>query len=268
MTAVVTRIPPAASYEALAPFYDRFTAHHDYELWTTALVDLARRHGLAGDRVLDAGCGTGKSFLPLLERGFRVTACDHSQAMLDVAARKAHGRAELHRRDLRELETLGEFDLITCLDDVANYLTEPGDLAAALSGLGRNLRAGGVLVFDANTIATYRGFFRETAVVEDPGVVLIWRGRTEHSFGPGDLASAALEIFSERVGCWYRTSTLHEQRHHSEGTVRACIEAAGLSFLAVYGQDPEVNFEAEVDELRHSKAIYVATRQAPSLERR
>ena len=51
------------------------------------------KHGLPGNRVLDAGCGTGKSFLPLLERGFEVTACDQSEAMLDVAASKAgrHG---------------------------------------------------------------------------------------------------------------------------------------------------------------------------------
>ena len=64
----------ADAYDALAPFYDRFTAHHDYELWTSGLLRLARTHGFAGTRVLDAACGTGKSFLPLLERGFEVTA--------------------------------------------------------------------------------------------------------------------------------------------------------------------------------------------------
>ena len=77
------------AYNTLAPFYDRFTAHHDYDLWTGGLLQLAYAHGLRGTRVLDAGCGTGKSFLPLLERGFEVTACDGSSAMLDVAASKA-----------------------------------------------------------------------------------------------------------------------------------------------------------------------------------
>jgi SAM-dependent methyltransferase len=258
----------SAAYEALAPFYDRFTAHHDYELWTGGLLRLAYRHGLTGNRVLDAGCGTGKSFLPLLDRGFDVTACDHSRAMLEVAASKAGSRVPLHRRDLRALDTLGEFDLITCLDDVANYLTEPDDLAAALAGLARNLRPGGLLLFDANTVATYRGFFRETAVVEEQRLMMIWRGLADEHFGPGDLACAALDIFSESGGCWSRTRSRHDQRHHPRSTVDRCIASAGLRCLAVYGQDPAVNFEAEVDELRHSKAIYVVTREPASRERR
>jgi SAM-dependent methyltransferase len=260
VTSVQKDIPANAAYEALAPFYDRFTAHHDYELWTSGLLMLAYAHGLTGNRVLDAGCGTGKSFLPLLHRGFEVTACDHSGAMLDVAAAKAGGRVRLYRRDLRALDRLGEFDLITCLDDVANYLTEPGDLAAALAGLGRNLRRGGVLLFDANTLATYRSFFRETAVLEEQRLMMIWRGLADERFGPGGLARASLDIFSESDGRWSRTPSRHNQRHHARATVNRCIERAGLRCLAVYGQDPAVNFEAEVDELRHTKAIYVVTR--------
>jgi SAM-dependent methyltransferase len=254
-----TETPPSAAYESLAPFYDRFTAHHDYELWVGGLLRVAMQHGFAGTRALDAACGTGKSFVPLVERGFDVTACDRSQPMLDVAAGKVDGRVPLHRRDLRELEPLGEFDLVTCLDDVANYLTAPGDLEAALRGLRRNLRPGGMLVFDANTIATYRGFFRETAVVEDPGVVMVWRGLADESFGAGDLAAAALDIFCERSGGWSRATSLHEQRHHPRPVVEACVERAGLRLVAVYGQDPTVTFETEVDERRHSKAIYLAT---------
>jgi SAM-dependent methyltransferase len=268
VVAITTDSPAAVAYEAFAPFYDRFTAHHDYELWTGGLLRLAREHGLSGNRVLDAGCGTGKSFLPLLERGFQVTACDHSDAMLAVAASKVGTQVALHRQDLRALDQLGEFDLITCLDDVANYLTEPGDLAEALEGLARNLRPGGLLLFDANTVATYRGFFAETAVVEEPGLVMIWRGLADDRFAPGDLARAELDIFSENGAGWQRTQSRHEQRHHPRATVERCIRGAGLRCVAVHGQDPAVNLEAEVDELRHTKAIYVMTREPASPERR
>jgi SAM-dependent methyltransferase len=256
-----------AAYDALAPFYDRFTAHHDYELWTKGLLGLARRHGLAGNRVLDAGCGTGKSFLPLLERGFDVTGCDGSPAMLEIAASKTGGRVPLLCRDLRRLGTVGEFDLITCLDDVANYLTEPDDLTSALAGLAANLRPGGLLVLDANTLATYRGFFRETSVVEEPGLVMIWRGLVPADFAPGALARAVVDVFLEEDGGWSRTVSRHEQRHHGETTVALCARRAGLRCLAVYGQDPLVTFEDRVDELRHSKAVYVLTRSEP-VERR
>jgi SAM-dependent methyltransferase len=254
--------PDATSaYDALAPFYDRFTAHHDYDLWTDGLLRLAYSHGLSGRRALDAGCGTGKSFLPLLERGFEVTACDQSAAMLDVAARKAGRRqVTLHHSDLRALDPIGEFDLITCLDDVANYLTEPEDLTAALAGLGANLRRGGLLLFDANTLSTYRGFFRETAVLEEERLLMVWRGLAHEGFGPGGLAAAALDIFWKSGDGWSRRTSRHEQRHHPRETVERCIERAGLRRVAVYGQDPAVNFDAEVDELGHSKAIYLVTR--------
>jgi SAM-dependent methyltransferase len=256
----------AAAYDAFAPFYDRFTADHDYELWTGRLLGLAYAHGLGGTRALDAGCGTGKSFLPLLERGFRVTGCDQSAAMLELAASKAGRRGvALHCRDLRALGPIGQFDLITCLDDVANYLTDPDELVAALSGLARNLRPGGLIVFDANTIATYRGFFSQTTVVEDERLLMVWRGLADERFGSGDLAHAALDIFCEGRDGWARTTSHHDQRHHPRETVECCIARAGLRCLAVYGQDPAVNFDAGVDELRHSKAIYLATREPASV---
>jgi SAM-dependent methyltransferase len=251
----------AAAYDALAPFYDRFTAHHDYELWTGGLLGLARAHGLTGNRVLDAGCGTGKSFLPLLERGYDVTACDQCPAMLEVAASKVDGRVSLHCHDLRDLTPLGEFDLITCLDDVANYLSEPDELTAALAGLAQNLRPGGLIVFDANTLATYRDFFGSTVVVEEEGLMMVWRGLADDEFGPGGLARAALDIFSESGGCWSRTTSNHDQRHHPRETIERCIASAGLRSVAAYGQDPAVNFEIQIDELRHTKAIYLVTRE-------
>ena len=108
--------------ERLAPFYDELTREHDYDG-----VDLAPRahgaltYGVRGTRLLDAACGTGKSFMPFLERGYAVTGCDISPEMLAVASAKAP-EAELFAADVRELGRVGEFDLITCLDDAVNYL--------------------------------------------------------------------------------------------------------------------------------------------------
>jgi SAM-dependent methyltransferase len=260
MTELATEDPAVLAYDALAPVYDSFTAHHDYELWVGRLLELASDHGLAGVRALDAGCGTGKSFLPLLERGFNVTACDQSPAMLALAVSKVGTRVRIHCRDLRRLEVVGEFDLITCLDDVANHLMDAGELAAALAGLAANLRPGGVLLFDVNTVATYRTFFRETTVIEEPGLVLVWRGLVGEGFEPGDRGCGQLDSFTETDGGWARTSSLHEQRHHGRALVESCLRRAGLRCVGVYGQDPHVHLEPGVDELRHSKAIYVATR--------
>src|SRR6266542_6880644 len=92
-----------AAYDRFAPHYDAFTAHHDYDTWTTTLEDLARSCGLRGRRLLDVACGTGKSFLPYLDRGYEVCACDISPAMLERAAEQAGDRARLEVCDMRDL---------------------------------------------------------------------------------------------------------------------------------------------------------------------
>src|SRR3954466_120947 len=106
-----------AAYEVFAPHYDEFTAHHDYDAWTRSLEGLARECGLRGRRLLDVACGTGKSFVPYLERGYEVCACDISPAMLELAAEKAADRARLEVCDMRALPRLGIFDFICCIDD-------------------------------------------------------------------------------------------------------------------------------------------------------
>ena len=104
------------------------------------MLELAARHGWRGQTLLDLACGTGKSFLPFLRRGFDVTGCDSSSAMLAEAARKAP-EATLVHADLRELTMLGRFDLVTCFDDSLNYLLDEDDLAAALRSVAAQPRA-------------------------------------------------------------------------------------------------------------------------------
>ena len=76
-----TDLNPSA-YDAFAPYYDAFTSASDYEHWTEQVLARAARHHLARNRLLDLAWGTGKSFLPLLSRGYRETGCDSSAAIL------------------------------------------------------------------------------------------------------------------------------------------------------------------------------------------
>jgi SAM-dependent methyltransferase len=237
-----------AAYDRMAPHYDRFTAHHDYDAWTRTLERLAREHGLAGRRLLDVGCGTGKSFHPFLRRGYDVVACDVSPAMAARARIRAPG-VPVHVCDVRALPVLGRFDLVCCLDDCLNHLLDAGALALAVTRMAANLAPGGVLVFDLNTLATYRSFFAAEHRVGDLG----WRGRTAGDAGPGTLARAEL-----RVGA---TAIRHVQRHHPEADARAALAAAGLRCAAVYGHGLDGAPHPGLDELADTKAVYVARRE-------
>jgi SAM-dependent methyltransferase len=257
---VADRSGPATlhAYEPLAPLYDRFTAAYDHERWLTAVEKLAQEHGLAGRRLLDVGCGSGKSFMPMLERGYDVTACDISPAMVDEARCKAAGRARVEVADMRALPPLGRFDLITCLDDAVNYLLDEGDLEAALVSMRALLVPAGLLVFDTNTLHTYRSIFSTVFVLEDDGAFFCWRGEGEPDCEPGSVCSATIEAFASAKGpLWSRASSRHVQRHYPRASVLRALERAGLDCLTVKGQSPGVRLSDEPDESQNTKLVYL-----------
>ncbi len=247
------------AYEAIAPVYDDFTHHHDYDLWIGCLWPKISEHGIHGDRLLDVACGTGKSFLPMLRKGWRVTACDVSPAMVAIARSKVGEEVELSVADMRELPLFGEFDLVWCLDDAVNYLLGPEELTQALSGMRRNLAPRGLLVFDVNTISSYRSFFAEEVVVERQGRRLIWRGRASPDQEPGTIAEASFEV-EPLPGSQAPpiAPELHRERHFPEAEVRAALTAAGLETLAVWGHADDAVPQQPLDEIGHSKAVYIA----------
>jgi SAM-dependent methyltransferase len=248
------------AYEAFAPYYDSFTGHHDLDGWIESLLALAGACGLSGRRVLDVGCGTGKSVLPLLARGFRVTACDHSAAMLDEARLKTAGRARLYVLDARELPVLGEFDLITAIGDVVNYLLEPSELEAMFRGVRANLASNGLAVFDANTLWMYGNFWAEQPSADAGEAKVSWQGVTGPGLDPGGLATARVHVLNDSR----HETSVHYQRHHPYPVVERALSSAGLQIAALRGQFPDGRLEAALDETRHGKAIYLV-RLRPSI---
>jgi SAM-dependent methyltransferase len=258
-----------AAYDAFAKHYDAFTAHHDYEAWTTTIEQLARRHGLSGTRFLDVACGTGKSLQPFVRRGYTAAGCDLSQPMLDVAAAKLGPTVRLERHDLRELPRLGAFDLVCCLDDALNYLVTDDELGAALSGLAANLAPDGVLVFDVNSLRSYRTFFASLTVVASPDCVLVWDGQASPAIGAGELAPSLLQMLERGTeGAWARRECVHYQRHHSRDVVEAALRTARLQGVGLYGMRLDGGVSATFSEADDSKALYIARRDAPEGERR
>lgn len=274
MTPVTAPDPALDAYESLAPFYDEFTNSYDHERWLANIESVALGLGLRGRRLLDVGCGTGKSFVPMLRRGYDVTACDLSPAMVDVARRRAGSAAvELATADMRDLPELGVFDLATCLDDGLNYLLSGADLADTFAGVERNLRGGGLFIFDLNTLATYRREFASEAVVERDHTVFSWRGAGRADAGPGAVSSAVIEVFSSEGGeSRLQARSRHVQRHHPPELVEECLTGAGFELVDVRGQITGARLEPGPDDERHVKLVYFARKERsahpPRVDRR
>jgi predicted TPR repeat methyltransferase len=248
------------AYDALAPGYDTLTAGHDHAGWTAILERLAKAAGLEGRRLLDVGCGTGNVMLPMLERGYTAAGVDVSPAMLAEADRKTGGRARLEVADARALPCLGAFDLISCLGDTLNYLQTPAELERAFEGFRRNLAPGGVVVFDLNTLRTFRALYSSLLVVPQTDRVVVVEGRGRADLPSGGAATARIDRLERGDdGWWRRTRTEHHHRHHPEDVVRRALARAGLTTHGVHGTRVTGEVETPLDDLAHDKAVYIAT---------
>lgn len=252
------------AYDVYAPVYDIFTAAFEYDVWLPRLLKVLAQNGLSGDRLLDVGCGTGKSFLPLLDWGWTVTGCDISTEMLNVAREKVDASVPLFAADMRELPRFGEFDLVWALDDAVNYLLCVEELERALVGMRDNLAPSGLLLFDVNELLVFHTFFAQTVVVERDGRRLVWKGKATADVAPGSVCEAHLEIGSpaETGGpVEARDVSVHRQRHFSEAEVLTALRRAGLDCLNVYGHGTDGVPRQPMDPSAHTKAIYVARRR-------
>jgi SAM-dependent methyltransferase len=244
----------------MAGAYDDFTAHYEDEAWVADLLAALRGHDLQGNRLLDVGCGTGKSFMPMLSRGWEIVGCDISPSMLELSREKAGEAVRLEVADMLALPKFGEFDLVWALDDTINYLLSPEELVLALTGMRENLAPSGLLLFDLNTLLAYRTFFAETTVVERQGRRMVWRGLAAPDVAPGSTCESRLEVIpGDEEGKRSEATVLtHRQRHFLREEVLAALELAGLECLDTYGIYTDGIRKQPLDESIHTKVIYVA----------
>jgi SAM-dependent methyltransferase len=243
--------PALLAYEAFASVYNDFNASNDYEMWLgRALLPELRKHGLReGGSALDVGCGTGRAFGPLLRRGWRITGCDLSPAMLKVAAEV--GGVDLRVADMRKLPRLGAFELVLSLNDSVNYLLGDDDLVLALAGMRANLAENGLLVFDVNSRSTYESGAAEVREVEHEGSRWAWSGR-------GEVAPSVFE--AEIVGDRLVEPIRHLERFRSQSEVIEAMGSAGLRAIAALGMseaDGEVLLTSPLDEARDYKLVFI-----------
>lgn len=194
MSRRIERVGAREGYDRWAPTYDATD---------NPVVGMDQRHAVAalapraGERVLDAGCGTGRHLPALRAAGGRVIGADFSAGMLSVARRRAPD-VPLVRADLqRDLPFAADtFDAALCAL-VGEHLS---DLAACFGGLARVLRPGGRLAFTV--------------------------------YAP-EMAAAGIEANFEAGGIEYRLGA----ERHTEADYAGAIRAAGFTIARTARHD-------------------------------
>jgi SAM-dependent methyltransferase len=140
-------------------------------------------------RVLDAGCGTGRTAIELAQRGIEIVGVDLDAVMLQQARAKAP-QLDWRLGDLSVIVLDKSFDLIVMAGNVMIYLT-PGTEAATVANMARHLKPGGLLVaafeltppsWSQLTLAVYD----QLTTTADLTLVARWSTWEQAPWQPGD----------------------------------------------------------------------------------
>lgn len=153
-------------YENLAPYYDRFMDHINYEVEAEAVYRFLFQINRTHCRTLDIGVGSGGHMIPLLKMGIKTDGLDYSEGMCRILTEKLH-RQHLPGRvftgDMRCFTAEHSYDVIYCLGETIHHLEDLEDVAAFFQCGYEAIKPGGYLVFSWQE----RGYFDELASYGD-----------------------------------------------------------------------------------------------------
>ena len=229
------------SYNSFSEYYDGLMEDARYPERCEYFSELCRRFCHEPKKTLDLACGTGSLTLLLRQSGVDVFGADGSSEMLCEAMSKSLDAGEnilFICQQMQELELGENIDTCVCTLDSLNHLTDEADVQRTFDGVSRYMNAGGLFVFDVNTVYKHREILANNALVlENDRVYCVWQNFLRED----DIVEIALDFFEEQDGVYYRSSEDFSERAYSEDALRQMLSRAGFSVLAVYG---DLSFEA------------------------
>lgn len=225
------------NYGKFAYLYDELMTDAPYEQWVSFVLDIIKKNGNHHRQILDVGCGTGNIAIPLSKHGLQVTAVDLSEEMLFVAKEKsdaAEAEVQFFQQDMRELEGLGEFDVVISLCDCINYLNNEQEMNATFQRISHHLKKNGLFIFDVHSIHKVEAIFTgHTFAHNAEEISYIWEcfaGEEEFS------VDHDLSFFVENdEGLYERYDEFHKQRTYSIETYEKALKNSGFEVISITG---------------------------------
>ena len=247
------------SYNSFAEYYDVLMEDAQYASRCEYILKTASRFNHSMGRTLDLACGTGSLTLELWKRGVDVFGADGSVEMLSEAVAKCSQTGAdilFVRQDMQALEPSMPIDTCVCTLDSLNHLTDEVDVQSTFDGVARNLRDGGLFIFDVNTVYKHRVVLADNVfVAESDRVFCVWQNFPREN----DIVDISLDFFYYRYGVYNRSGEDFSERAYSEQMLRSMLEKAGFEVLSVCGDlcfDPPAEDEQRVIFTARKREIY------------
>ena len=157
------------SYSKFFQFYDLVMG--DRSDAANYIRDLVALYQPEAKTLLEIACGTG-GLLGRFSESYDVTGLDRSRPMLAIA-RKRLPQIPLLQQDMTSFRIDRRFDAIVCAFDSINHVHRFPDWKKTFHCVAAHLNAGGVFVFDVNTIGKLQRLVKGPPWVKQFGLDLV-----------------------------------------------------------------------------------------------
>jgi SAM-dependent methyltransferase len=216
--------------------YDKFMVKYvDYKGWVDYVIRIFRHFHSDPKTVLDLACGTGIPTLILARRGYRMTGVDRSPEMLEVLeSKRGNLPVTTVHADIRDFRVPEPLEASICLYDSMNYLLTEDDLSSCFRCVRAAVMAGGLFVFDMNTVYGLAEQWGTRTSYRDVGDVnSIW----QHEWDQETRVSSLTLTFWEKSGAQEPAEKfveIHQERAYYPGEIERCLRTAGFAEAHFY----------------------------------
>ena len=248
----------STAYSFFATHYDQYMAHVDYESWVNYVLSWFKQYSsLQLNKILELACGTANFSEQLVNRGYQVYACDNSIDMSHMAAKKAV-KPILYYASLTDPIPGRNYQLIICMFDSINYLTQAKQITKTLNEVSLALENGGLFVFDISTLENSLDNFSDVSELYHYSDGLMLHQAWFESVRL--MQKSALHFFKkDTIGYCYQYEQ-HLQRVYFTNELIELIHNSPLKLRAIHSTDTKTNFYPKhlnsIDE-KYSRLFFI-----------
>ncbi len=222
-------------YNNFAYVYDKLTLDIDYNQWCDYVESIIKKNNVKASMMLELGCGTGSFGIEMAKRGYEMICLDLSSEMLDRASEKAQEQGVdilFLNQNMSSFELYGTVDVIVCLLDSFNYLTNPMQAKKLFKLVHNYLNPGGLFIFDVNTRYKFENILADNLYYEiGDDITYIW----ENEYNPKTKkARFDLTFFVRQGRMFERFDETHFERAYTDEEIMEYINQSKLIHISTF----------------------------------
>jgi len=139
-------------FRRYATYYDIIYQDKEYSRECSFFEKILRVYSRSmRGKILELACGTGGHAIPLAKRGYRISACDMSAGMVELARKKAKAQGvniAFQVSRMQDFKAGKGFDAAVIFFASINYLRQACDIKKTFLNVHSQLKKGGIFTFD------------------------------------------------------------------------------------------------------------------------